>query len=179
MNSKAFEHFWHTERNESLNPNSCFADEKHKLMGALLLLKQVDPAAISGMHLENPYLRAMVKSLAGEGSWNQIVYDSELPMLERLVLAIRFLSDDSVSFFSSSSGGWKSDTGLVDQHTLYGVALFFPRGSSVSLRNPRVSARYRSCRSRHSWDTATPILSRPDWGSSNSRCDRGRDVTIG
>ncbi|KAJ9112599.1 hypothetical protein QFC19_000619 [Naganishia cerealis] len=74
-------------------------DEKHRLMGTLLMQKRIEPASVLHMELTDPYLRAMVKSLAGDTSWGEILYDTDLPLLERIVLAIRFVGDDMLSRF--------------------------------------------------------------------------------
>lgn len=76
-----------------------FSDEKHRLMGTLLMQRRIEPSSVLHMELSDPYLRAMVKSLAGDTSWGEILYDTDLPLLERIVLAIRFVGDDMLSRF--------------------------------------------------------------------------------
>lgn len=102
-------------------------DEKHKLMGTLLLQSRVDPSTVSGMHLGDAYLRAMVKSLAGDASWHQIIHDPELPLLERLVLAIRFVPDQALSTFLADQSNQ-----AVAKGSLHGVVLFGLTSTSVS-----------------------------------------------
>ena len=62
------------------------------------------------LRLSDPYMRAMVNYLAGGASWELTINDPDLPLLDRTVLAIRFVNDASVSFVEFAHASTASDT---------------------------------------------------------------------
>lgn len=87
-------------------------------MGTLLMQRRIEPASVLHMELSDPYLRAMVKSLAGDTSWGEILYDTDLPLLERIVLAIRFVGDDMLSRFLE-----EQSRKCLEDGSLHGIVL--------------------------------------------------------
>ncbi|KAJ9123295.1 hypothetical protein QFC22_001493 [Naganishia vaughanmartiniae] len=103
-------------------------DEKHRLMGTLLMQKRIEPASVLHMELSDPYLRAMVKSLAGDTSWGEILYDTDLPLLERIVLAIRFVGDDMLSTFLEEQA-----RRCLEDGSLHGIVLLGLTSDGIQL----------------------------------------------
>jgi hypothetical protein len=87
-------------------------------MGTLLMQRRIEPSSVLHMELSDPYLRAMVKSLAGDTSWGEILYDTDLPLLERIVLAIRFVGDDMLSRFLE-----EQSRRCLEDGSLHGIVL--------------------------------------------------------
>jgi hypothetical protein len=69
----------------------------HRLLSSFLQQGRIDPVVAKELRLSDPYMRAMVNYLAGGASWELTINDPDLPLLDRTVLAIRFVNDASVS----------------------------------------------------------------------------------
>ncbi len=72
------------------------ADEKHRLMASLIRMGHIEPDSIV---LSDPYLGALVHFLQGNRAWDSVLRDESLPLLERLVLALRFVDDEALPIF--------------------------------------------------------------------------------
>lgn len=71
-------------------------DETHRLMASLIRMGHIEPDSIE---LSDPYLGALVHFLQGNRAWDSVLRDESLPLLERLVLALRFVDDDTLPIF--------------------------------------------------------------------------------
>lgn len=57
---------------------------------------RIEQAVAKDLRLSDPYARAIVNYLAGGSSWELTINDRDLPLLDRTVLAIRFVGDAAV-----------------------------------------------------------------------------------
>jgi hypothetical protein len=71
------------------------------MLSSFLQQGRIDQAVAKELRLSDPYMRAMVNYLAGGTSWEITINDLELPLLDRIVLAIRFVNDGLVCIVSS------------------------------------------------------------------------------
>jgi hypothetical protein len=68
-----------------------------RMLSSFLQQGRIDQAVAKELRLSDPYMRAMVNYLAGGSSWELTINDPDLPLLDRTVLAIRFVNDAAVS----------------------------------------------------------------------------------
>jgi hypothetical protein len=66
------------------------------MLSSFLQQGRIDQAVAKELRLSDPYMRAMVNYLAGGASWELTINDRDLPLLDRTVLAIRFVNDSAV-----------------------------------------------------------------------------------
>ena len=66
------------------------------MLSSFLQQGRIDQIVAKELRLSDPYSRAMVNYLAGGSSWELTINDRDLPLLDRTVLAIRFVSDAAV-----------------------------------------------------------------------------------
>lgn len=66
------------------------------MLSSFLQQGRIDQSLAKDLRLSDPYMRAMVNYLAGGTSWEVTINDTELPLLDRIVLAIRFVNDSAV-----------------------------------------------------------------------------------
>ncbi len=65
-------------------------------MASLVRLGKIDA---DDFNFHDPYLRALSHFLQGSGAWDSVLRDESLPLLERLVLALRFVNDERLPLF--------------------------------------------------------------------------------
>ncbi|KAI9027046.1 hypothetical protein DFJ74DRAFT_662896 [Hyaloraphidium curvatum] len=90
----------------------------------------VDLCSSLATDLQDPYLRAMFALVANGGDWHVVLDEKELPLRDRVGVAVRFLSDDQLLSYIKRTRGVMIQSGSIEGILLTGLLSADGQGST-------------------------------------------------